>query len=221
MVLAAPFITRAARADTLPLLDDWPGGATVPSTVRTMDLAYNGLMLGAACHDGEPGNRTIRNYSTGVRQNALVMYLEHLDPIVAISTENRFDHFPLGATAGGYSDKTVVRVKRTGAVRAAAKGDTLRTVDIVQEAQGGDIRWRLAKVTSAETSTGTLAIGPVVGTTDRIVRTGLNASWATEWARCGGTGAVPDSFLQYPTIWFLKPIDPVAPGWRSAIGSRS
>ena len=218
MVLAAPFITRAARGDTLALLDVPPDGATAPSRLRTMDLAYNGLMLGAACHDGEPGNRAIRNYSSSVRQNALVMYLEHLDPIVAFSTENRIDHFPLGATAGGYSDKTVVRVKRTGAVRAAAKGDTLRTVDILQVPQGGDIRWRLARVSSAETSTGTLAVDPIVGQTDRIFRTGLNEAWAAEWARCGGTGSVPDSFVQYPTIWLQKPVDPVALGWQ--IGDR-
>ena len=199
--------------------------AQVSVTVSAVwDLPYNGLMLGAACHDGEPGNKEIRNYSASVRHNALVMYLEHLDPIAAISTENRIDHFPLGATAGGYSDKTVVKVKATGTVRAAAQGDTLSTVDIVQEPQGGDIRWRLAKVASPEADTGTLAIGPIVGTTDRIVRVGQNSSWATEWASCGGTGPVPDSFRQYPTIWFRdvsgnpSPIDPCAQGWE--IGDR-
>jgi hypothetical protein len=190
------------------------------------DLAYNGLMLGAACHDGGVGNLEVHN-RTNRTQNALVMYLESLKPIVAIQWENRHDH-PLAGNSG-YSDATVVRVKSSGAYRAQASGDTSSTVDVIQLPQGGDIRWRIARVASSELSTGTLSLEAFVGQTDRINRCALAASWATEWARCGGTGAVPEnwnsnSFLQYPTIWFtngsgtLLPVDPVAQGW--AIGDR-
>ena len=198
------------------------------------DLGFGGLMLGTACHDGEPGNTFVRNDPGGYgTQHAIVMYLESRKKIWCVSTEIRVDHFPLGSTAGGYSDRATVRVVSSNLVREARKGDVLSNPDptkkevlvtMVQDAMGGDLRIQVAKVTSAETGTGKLQFGDVVGSTARIDRCARPDNWGQEWADCGGTGAVPDSFVQYPTIWFrdgdgnLAPIDPVARGWK--IGDR-
>lgn len=224
ITLSRPVNTRiGTAAATVGITDDDPR----PALPYDQMLAYGGTMLGAACQDGGPGNVPIRNQS-GKRQNALVMYLESDLPMVAIQTENRIDHFPLGSTAGGYSDHTVV--KDGARTRRALSGDNGRNVKVLQQPQGGDIRWRVAKVTSPESST-TLVLekgsgGEVRwgGQTAIIKNCGRDESWDGEWAKCGGQGHAPAPFGasnpsgSFPTIWFEKPIDPKAMGWK--IGDR-
>ena len=184
------------------------------------ELAFGGVMLGTAVQDGQIGNLTIRNHGPGVRQNAIVLYLESDYPIVCMQTENRYDKFPLSAVTHntGYSDHTVVR--RNGVIDDAGPDDNPGNVTVVQPVQGGDLRWQVAKVTSAERDAA-ITLGPFVGETERINRAALAASWQLEFAKSGGTGSFGNgynSFTMYPTIWFKQPIDPVALGWK--IGDR-
>ena len=92
--------------------------------------------------------------------------------------------------------------------------DNPGNVTVVQPVQGGDLRWRVAKVTSAE-SAAAITLGPFVGETERINRAALAASWQAEFANSGGTGSFGNgnnSFTMYPTIWLRQLIDPVALG---------
>jgi hypothetical protein len=205
------------------------------------DLPYGGTMLGAAIQDGAVGNIDCRGTA---RNCAIVMYLESLKPILCIGTENRVDHFPLGATAGGYSDHTVVRPRGTNTYRAAqgTTHDPASTrdatsgvgvlVDIIQRPTGGDLQWRVAKVIGPnEGQTSTLVLekktdGSVnyVGQTPVIKKCARDDNWQDQWEKSGGTGNAPGRFTGstegggYPTIWFDDPIDPVAEGWQ--IGDR-
>ena len=179
-------------------------------------LPYGGRALGAAVLHGQVGNLPCQNISgTGGLQFQQVL-LQSTDPIVAVSWQNRFDFFPLGSTGGGYSDKTKVREKATGIVRAALRGDTSATVDVLDLPYGGDIKIVACKITS--TGTAAVEVGPIAGETAVIINCARAASWQAEWVNCGGIGAAPLDFAKFPTIWFSTPIDPVAQGWQ--IGDR-
>ena len=179
-------------------------------------LPYGGRALGAAVLHGQVGNLLCQNRSGGGGLQVQQVLLQSTDPIVAVSWQNRFDYFPLGSTAGGYSDKTKVREKATGIVRAALRGDTAGTVDVLDPPYGGDIKVIACRITSKGTAAAEL--GPVAGETALIRNCARSTSWQAEWARSGGTGAAPAVFARFPTIWFTRPIDPVAQGWR--IGDR-
>jgi hypothetical protein len=180
------------------------------------DLPYGGLAVGSAVLSGQCGDLRCKNFSGngGIQYQQLV--LQNLRPIVACSWNNRFDPFPLGTTAGGYSDKTKVRVKATGVIRAAARGDTTATVDVLNRSFGGDIKIIVRKITL--TGTANVEVGPIAGETNVISNCARAPSWQSEWLRCGGAGNATSAFAQNPTIWFKQPIDPVAEGWK--IGDR-
>ena len=179
-------------------------------------LPYGGRALGAAVLHGQAGNLACQNTSGGGGLQLQQVLLQSTDPIVAVSWQNRFDSFPLGSTDGGYSDKTRVREKATGIVRSALRGDTTATVDVLDLPYGGDIKIVASKIIS--TGTAPAELGPTAGETALIRNCARPASWQAEWVKSGGTGPTPQMFAKCPTIWFLKPIDPVAQGWR--IGDR-
>jgi len=179
-------------------------------------LPYGGRAVGAAVLNGQVGNLPCQNIAGSGGLQFQQVQLQSTDPIVAVSWQNRFDFFPLGSTAGGYSDKTRVREKATGIVRPALRGDTTTTVDVLDLPYGGDIKIVVCKITS--TGTAAVQAGPVAGETAVITNCARAASWQAEWVKSGGTGAAPLDFAKYPTIWFTTPVDPVAQGW--AIGDR-
>jgi hypothetical protein len=202
------------------------GGSAIPSraaaaaspatTGYLQALPYGGRALGAAVLNGQVGNLLCQNLSgSGGRQFQQVL-LQSTDPIVAVSWQNRFDYFPLGATAGGYSDKTKVRDKATGSVRPARRGDTTASVEVLHLPYGGDIRIVVCKITS--TGTAAVRTGPIAGGTAVVRNCARAASWQAEWVKSGGTGTAPLNFARYPTIWLTTPVDPMAQGW--AIGDR-
>ena len=189
------------------------------------DLAYGGLALGVVVQDCGVGNLVIRNQASWLK-SGIVLYLEHLDPIVAIQTENRGDHVPLGSTDGGYSDHTVLRLSNGSIIGLHVKrssGPAGST--ILARPRGGNLLWRIARLTSGEAAA--LAVPEAnpdgstkwAGQTRRIIACMRDESWQGEWERSGGTGTVPPSFAaedpsgSYPTIWLDPPIDPVAQGW--------
>lgn len=179
-------------------------------------LPYGGRALGAAVLTGQVGNLPCQNISGQGGLQFQQVLLQSTDPIVAVSWQNRFDFFPLGSTGGGYSDKTKVREKATGIVRAALRGDTTVTVDVLDRPYGGDIKVIACKIMSSGTAA--VEVGPIAGETAVINNCARAASWQAEWVKSGGTGAAPLDFAKYPTIWFSTPINPVALGWQ--IGDR-
>ena len=192
---------------------DVPAGDGPAGAPTDYDLPFQGLALGAAVANGSPGNITNKNTSGDGGRMYMVFQLESLRPIVAFQYQNRIDHFPLGVTDGGYSDKTYVE---RGTYKGAARhGDTPDNVDYYRRPIGGDIRLRVREVTSPP-GPGPLAVGPVLGQTDVVYRAGREESWRQQWIRSGGDpqAAIPTSFRDAPTWWLETPIDPVARGWQ-------
>src|SRR3954447_1552146 len=179
---------------TLPAFPRRTVAATSATAGYMQALPYGGRAGGAALLNGLVGNLPCQNISGSGGLQFQQVLLQSTDPIVAVSWQNRFDFFPLGSTAGGYSDKTKVREKATGIVRPALRGDTTTTVDVLDRPYGGDIKIVVCKILS----TGAVPVqaGPIAGETAVITNCARAASWQAEWVKSGGTGTVPLDFAK-------------------------
>ena len=99
-------------------------------------------------------------------QNAMVLYLESLLPIACIQTENRYDKFPLSPVPTIPAIRITCRRRDGTAHRNLIDGVSPPNAHapVIQPSQGGDLRWRVAKVTSAE-SAAAITMDPFVGDT--------------------------------------------------------